>query len=287
MSQDRQELLIDLLAAKAVYGLSPAEQAELDALDQPNIDDELLALEMTAAAINMAALSDAEPMPAHLYAKVQANAAEHFAPVHSTQIEHKAEVTRPAIDESEDRGSMFGSWFGWLGWAAAAAACIALAFVWFKPQPPEVAVVAPTPVQTPAPLSPAQQREQMMTAAAGVIKATWGPGNVKEMATMSGDIVWSDQKQAGYMRLQGLPVNDKSKETYQLWIFDKTQDAATPIDGGTFDVTSTGEVVIPIDAKLKAEGPTMFAITIEKPGGVVVSKREKVVALAKVETTSG
>jgi hypothetical protein len=89
------------------------------------------------------------------------------------------------------------------------------------------------------------------------------------------------------MRFRGLPVNDVQKETYQLWIFDKTQDKATPIDGGTFDVTSDGEVVVPINAKLKAQEPVMFAVTVEKPGGVVVSKREKIVALAKVEPGTG
>jgi hypothetical protein len=56
------------------------------------------------------------------------------------------------------------------------------------------------------------------------------------------------------------------------------------VDGGTFDVSATGEVVIPINAKLKAKSPEMFAVTMEKPGGVVVSKREKIVAVAKVET---
>ena len=85
------------------------------------------------------------------------------------------------------------------------------------------------------------------------------------------------------MRFRGLPANDKAKETYQLWLFDKTQDKATPIDGGTFDVATNGEVIIPIDAKLKAVEPGLFAITIEKPGGVVVSKREKIAALATVE----
>ena len=88
------------------------------------------------------------------------------------------------------------------------------------------------------------------------------------------------------MRFRGLPKNDGSKETYQLWIFDKTQKKETPIDGGTFDVTTDGEVIIPINAKLKAQGPALFAITIEKPGGVVVSDRKKLAALAKVETQS-
>ena len=104
-----------------------------------------------------------------------------------------------------------------------------------------------------------------------------------EMKNVSGDIVWSDTMQTGYMRFRGLPVNDKAKETYQLWIFDETQDEKTPIDGGTFDVDQNGEVIVPIRAKLRPKNPKMFAVTVEKPGGVVVSKREKVAALAKAQ----
>ena len=116
-----------------------------------------------------------------------------------------------------------------------------------------------------------------------MIKASWAPGNVKDMKNISGDIVWSDSKQAGYMRFHGLPVNDKTKQTYQLWIFDETQDAKTPIDGGVFDIQDNGDVIIPITAKLKAVHPKMFAVTMEKPGGAVVSNRDKIPALAKVE----
>ena len=39
----------------------------------------------------------------------------------------------------------------------------------------------------------------------------------------------------------------------------------------SFDVGPGGEVVIPIDAKLRVGRPTAFAITLEKAGGVVVS----------------
>ena len=81
-----------------------------------------------------------------------------------------------------------------------------------------------------------------------------------------------------------MPANDPSKATYQLWIFDQTQDKATPIDGGTFDVDANGDVVVPINPRLHATKPEMFAVTMEKPGGVVVSKREKIAVLAKVET---
>ncbi len=43
------------------------------------------------------------------------------------------------------------------------------------------------------------------------------------------------------------------------------------------------EVVVPIAAKLDVARPYMFAITIEKPGGVVVSSRKRLPLLAKVE----
>jgi anti-sigma-K factor RskA len=44
-----------------------------------------------------------------------------------------------------------------------------------------------------------------------------------------------------------------------------------PVDGGVFDVTSTGELIIPIHNRLPVSQPTAFAVTLEKPGGVVVS----------------
>jgi anti-sigma-K factor RskA len=149
--------------------------------------------------------------------------------------------------------------------------------------PPEQAAV--TPAAAPQPATPAQQRDELLRSAPDVVSATWVPGNMKDLK-VTGDIVWSDSKQQGYVRLHGLPVNDASKTCYQLWIFDQTQDKATPIDGGVFDVASNGDVILPVTTKLTAKKPEMFALTIERHGGVVVSKREKIAALAKVETHS-
>ena len=276
MSEEQHELLFDLLTKKAVYGLDDAEQNELDRIDPGNADDEFYSLEMTAAAISMVNFSVDEQMPSGLAEKIAANA--------STWV-GEAEWPPKYRDTGEVRSS---SWFGWLGWGAAVAASIALAaniyLTQFQPQP-QVAVNAPA--STPKVLSPSEKREDLLRSTAGLIKANWTVGNVKELKEISGDVVWSDTKQEGYMRFRGLPVNDKAKETYQLWLFDKTQDKATPIDGGTFDVAANGEVIIPINAKLKAVEPGMFAITVEKPGGVVVSKREKIAALAKVESLAG
>jgi hypothetical protein len=58
------------------------------------------------------------------------------------------------------------------------------------------------------------------------------------------------------------------------------------VDGGVFDVDrETGDVVVPITARLKVVEPTLFAVTIEKPGGVVVSKRERIVVTAAIAPT--
>jgi len=72
------------------------------------------------------------------------------------------------------------------------------------------------------------------------------------------------------------------KAQYQLWIVDPSRDADAPVDGGVFDIPADGSpVVVPITAKLALSKPQAFVITLEQPGGVVKSKQEKVVALAK------
>jgi anti-sigma-K factor RskA len=84
------------------------------------------------------------------------------------------------------------------------------------------------------------------------------------------------------MSFRGLPANNPSESQYQLWIFDQNQDERYPIDGGVFDIGPDGEVIVPVTAKIRVREPTLFAITVEKPGGVVVSSRKRLVLAAKV-----
>lgn len=283
MSEEQNEKLFDLLAKKAIYGLDESEARELASFDAESTELEFRSLEMTAAAINLAGLEAEEPMPSFLRERI-VDSGEEF--IRSQQPDTAWPPPPKEAPLAAATSSRFGSWFGWTGWAAAGLASIALAVnIWSTRLQPVEVVKAPTTVETPRTLTPNEQREELLRSEANIYKASWGAGNVKEFKDISGDIVWSEAKQTGYMRFRGLPVNDREKTCYQLWIFDKTQDKATPIDGGTFDVLNEGEVIIPITAKLKALGPEMFAITIEKQGGVVVSKREKVAALAKVETS--
>lgn len=83
------------------------------------------------------------------------------------------------------------------------------------------------------------------------------------------------------MRLIGLKSNDVRRWHYQLWIFDKTRDQRYPVDGGVFDVPAGAtEVFVPINARVPVGSAVMFAVTVEAPGGVVVSTRERVALLA-------
>ena len=276
MNENMEEIMLDLLCKKAVYGLDANEEKQLAELErQSGAAGESQSFELTAAAISIAHLEMSEPMPANLQSRIVAEANRYF-----DERSASDEPPVPSAVEQTKRGSIFD----WLGWAVAAAACVALALnVYYTRQAPTI-VQAPTATPTPLEkLTPAQERQRLIETAPDLARATWGPGKMADVKP-SGDVVWSDSKQAGYMRLSGLPKNDPSKETYQLWIIAENQDPKTPVDGGTFDINSDGEVIIPIDAKVKALNPQVFAITIERPGGVPVSKQEKVPALAKRET---
>ena len=98
---------------------------------------------------------------------------------------------------------------------------------------------------------------------------------------LTGEVIWNDEKQEGYMSLENLAVNDPTKNQYQLWIVDPERDEL-PVDGGVFDITEKdGKSIIPIRNALAINEPVAFVITLEQPGGVVKSKQEVVVALAK------
>jgi len=140
------------------------------------------------------------------------------------------------------------------------------------------------------PASAEQRRERLLAEDPDTLTVAWSAGEDRSVGGLPpgmthGDVVWSQSRQQGFMRLRGLAANDPIVEQYQLWIFDADRDAAHPVDGGVFDVAASsadGELCIPIDARLPIGKPTLFAITVEKPGGVVVSTRERLPLLAKV-----
>lgn len=97
---------------------------------------------------------------------------------------------------------------------------------------------------------------------------------------VGGELIWSDARQEGYMTLTNLPVNDPTRNQYQLWIVDPSRDEK-PVDGGVFNVLpDQSAALIPIRNPVAVSRPQAFLITLEKPGGVVVSDQKVKVALA-------
>jgi hypothetical protein len=251
----------ELQVTRLLFGLTAEEKTEFDDLARQVPVEELDQLDTVVASLDVV-WSDmqSERLPEHLRHAIRIRASQ-------------ALVTKPVVSLAKPstypatalRGINYLPWF-------VSAVCLMLAvFTWITNRPADK--VRP---------DVAQLRAELVAANQELVQAKWSPGPTpSEGAT--GDVVWSAPQQQGFMRFRGLPVNMPSKEQYQLWIFAKNQSDKTPIDGGVFDITSTEEVIIPINAKLYVQDAFMFAITIEKPGGVVVSSRERLPLLAMVE----
>ena len=175
-------------------------------------------------------------------------------------------VDAPVIPIRRSRAPLVAAW-------VAAAACFALAagaVLWARGRD----------AGSPTSPSPAEARAALLASAPDAATLAWSLTGDPAASAASGDVVWSPSKQRGYMRFVGLAPNDPARTQYQLWIFDKLRDQAFPVDGGVFDVSSTGEVIVAISPKLRVSDATLFAVTVELPGGVVVSKRERIVVTA-------
>jgi anti-sigma-K factor RskA len=242
----------ELSAGRAMGDLTHDEARELDVLGAQLGIDADLAFELLAASIELECMqASQQPLPASLMARLQKCADETAAPVPQNIIHPEVSAWRKIITSPLT------------GWAVAAT----------------VMLFAGLQNVQEAPLSPDQAQLRLRNQANDLIERKFeGLGPFKNT---TGKVVWSDSKQQGYMTLTGIPVNDPTKAQYQLWIVDPKRDEA-PVDGGVFDIPTDGSpVVIPIIAKLPLTDPQAFVITLEQPGGVVKSKQEQVVALAK------
>ena len=295
------DALVDLLVKQVTEGLSPAEQRELDVLDSAAASDYLRDFERAAAAISLAGTTWVPP-PAALIASLEQRAERHFAaegdaravaasapPAATAEVTDLTAARMRAAERAPPAGRR-----GVTGWLAAAA-CLVLAVVGWLRTPPAAAppelvqtapVVAPPP-QPPAPPplvppTPAEARLALL-ANTDAVKVTLGPTKDPAAAGVTGDVVWDPATQIGYLHFVGLATNDPRMRQYQIWIFDGKRDKRYPVDGGVFDVPAdTNEVVIPIHAALPISLAKAFAVTVEKPGGVVVSALGHVVALGAV-----
>jgi Anti-sigma-K factor rskA len=272
------DAMVDLLIKQVTEGLSPAEQRALDVLDSAVASAELRELERAAAAISLAGSTHAEPLPAALAQRLARQADEHFAAIADAGsgkalLDLAAARTAATPPRPVARSGAYG-WF-------AAAACLVLAvFAWNRSPPPTKPVAqAVTPPIALIPPSAAEERAALL-AKADSLKIPFGATKDPAAAGVTGDVVWDPVTQRGFLRFVGLAPNDPAVHQYQLWIFDGGRDQRYPVDGGVFDIpANAAEVVVPIHAALPVLSAKAFAVTVEKPGGVVVSGREHVVVL--------
>ncbi|MFG0331663.1 MAG: anti-sigma factor domain-containing protein [Phycisphaerales bacterium] len=269
--EDYPDRRAELLADRATQGLPLDEERELARLLGGAEDD---SYERAAAAIDRALFAaNDQPAPPQLVDKLRADALAFFDsprrfeandPDAKSNADSDTDSPAPISFAEKTAGTRESTTRRWTPWLVAAAAIAVAAVSWWGPNR--------------AGESPAEQRAALIDDAGDAIIVPWGADD-----GLSGDVVWSPSRQAGYMRFRGLASNDPTVEQYQLWIFDAERDDRFPVDGGVFDIPANdGEVVVPIDPRLPVEKVALFAVTIEQPGGVVVSSRERIAALAPV-----
>ncbi len=169
---------------------------------------------------------------------------------------------KPGFITSEDGPPRrTGTLFGFLTGLAAAL------LIWFFATKP------------PAPVDLSAARQQLL-ASNGAQRLEWKAGPSPLSGAVKGDVVWSEAEQTGYLTFEGLPPVGP-EQRFQLWIVDGARQDSAPVDGGLFAITDGGQrTIVPIHAKLPVSKAAAFVVTVEDRAGVVVSKREHVVAIA-------
>lgn len=262
MSQDgvgKRERAMDLLIARSTCGISHAEAEELreltliDALVEPGEDTDV---ERAIEATRRAVMGGGGAMPTEVRERV----------IRAIPVMAERAMTEPARNGSAipiSRGADTRTKTNW--WPTMAAAAILLLSG-------VLVVTAWKPSGGGEKLSASALVARLETAADRVAIG-FKPGE-GALAGATGEVVWSDALQRGYMRIIGAKSNDPKAMQYQLWIVDPSRDK-NPVDGGVFDIgaanNADGTIIVPFESRLAVNGPKVFAITAEKPGGVVVS----------------
>jgi len=152
---------------------------------------------------------------------------------------------------------------------------LAAGFLFWLAVPPRTADV---PVD---PRSPAEQLASLLAADPSLLRLHWQHGTSPFRGQVTGEVVWSQQDQRGYLTFHGLPALDEDHR-FQLWIVDGQREGA-PVDGGLFAIRPGSDTtVVAIDARLPIGKPAAFVVTVEAKSGAVVSKQEHVVAIASL-----
>jgi hypothetical protein len=259
IAQQEHDQIVDLLAKRVTVGLNGREATELESLLERTPAANATSFERVAAAVHVAVMPLCEPPPAHLRAKLEEDAGAFVGGRVLTPLRPKG--VAPARRRVQ-----------W-SWLATAAALLLAVSAWWP------AIVSNSDPDF------AKQRAALIASGAAVLP--WTATEDPAAASAIGDVVWSDVSHTGFMRISMLSANEPTSFQYQLWIFDAERDERYPVDGGLFDVPAgVNEVIIPIRAKLPVANAVLFAVTVEAPGGAVVSSRERIVLLANVDASA-
>jgi hypothetical protein len=174
------------------------------------------------------------------------------------------------------------------GWMAAAAALALAAVGWLRPVTPRGVGPSGADVM----LATVADLEAIAAAEGTRRLPVLGKGPLESQAPI-GEFVWNSRQQRGFLRLARLDSADPAKGQYQGWFFDKSRDGQYPVSAGLFDVPRVGagggdnqlrdragNLLIPIKPDLPVGEMEAFAVTVERPGGVVVTDKKGLVLLA-------
>ncbi|MEM9702511.1 MAG: anti-sigma factor [Planctomycetota bacterium] len=292
--------LDDLLTAAADQGLTDPESADLTRmLDMAGLDAAAEQADMErAAAVLAVSMLGAEQrdasgaddvVPEHVLASLGALAHGHATGSNLRLAGSEPEPAAPAMTSP-------AVWSGWI----AAAACLLVAVILI----PDGGTQAPD-LNRIASITAVQRADDYQSADwLGLDDTPFSDSPHPLDNELAGKVEWSDSLNDGYMTISGLAQNDPEEFVYQLWIFDaerptgKLEQFASdafpilsqiPVDGGvfSFEPDETGTAVVRIDPKLPVRRAAVFAITKERPGGVVVSDRDIVfLAIPSVSSAS-
>lgn len=277
---ERRDELDALLARRTLEGLDADEVRRLEDLlaANPQVDAEWV--DRIVGEIDAATVDDrAHPLDASL----------RRALLDAARSEGRGELqvksgSGPGLDTRHEGGRRApggtAGWVRWSGWGMAAVLAGLLAL-----QGPDAATSGTGAGAEAARTASATEQAPTFEAVAergDAVVASWTPGGHASGDAVVGEVVWSGARQEGVMRFAGLEANPTGLQ-YQLWIFDAGRDERFPVDGGVFDVPGEADVVeVPIDARLPVDRPTLFAVTLEPAGGVVVSDRTRLATVATV-----
>lgn len=279
--------ILELLADRALGELSPDHQADLDRWLNASGDDD--SMDLAAGATMLAMLGKTETPPASVFTRA-AQAAEQFQREQANGSYRPGTPALRLTDAEPPQPKRVGT--AWLGWLAAAA-CLAFAAIGWLP-----AFRARQTPQAVTSVSLASLRAEV-DSANDATRSPWADWDQPEIAGVKGEIVWSQSKQKGYMVFRGLPKNDPTREQYQLWIVDD-RGIEHRVSGGIFNsgLAADGsgwrgqvrcefvgdDLYVEVEPRINVRQPTLFAVTIEEPGGTWLSTMKRRVCVAQPKT---